>query len=77
MNLVLILCLFLPAMASALFSRGDAVVELTPDNMDQMLNSRDLWIVKFYAPWCGHCQSLAPEWKRAAQALKVSVRNAS
>ena len=42
------------------------VVELTDSNFESLvLNSDDMWLVEFFAPWCGHCKNLAPEWARA------------
>lgn len=33
------------------------VVELTDDNFDKMvLEGSEVWMVEFFAPWCGHCK---------------------
>jgi len=54
---------------------GTDVVELTPANFQkEVIKSDSLWIVEFYAPWCGHCQRLTPEYTKAAKALKGVVK---
>jgi len=76
--LAAVCCLLHASLVSAgagLYSPHDAVIELTSNNFDrQVLKSNEVWMVEFYAPWCGHCKSLAPEWLKAAKALQGVVK---
>jgi len=46
-------------------------VTLDASTFDSYIQNTPLVMVEFYAPWCGHCKQLAPEYQRAAQILTV------
>ncbi|KAF2071466.1 hypothetical protein CYY_007219 [Polysphondylium violaceum] len=57
------------------FYENTNVVTLTTKNFaSQVFGSEHIWMVEFYAPWCGHCKSLKPEYEKAAKNLKGLVR---
>ncbi|XP_048341465.1 dnaJ homolog subfamily C member 10 [Sphaerodactylus townsendi] len=53
-----------------------SVVSLTPETFSELVKKRkssNIWMVDFYAPWCGPCQALMPEWKRMARLLNGMI----
>ncbi|KAL6552868.1 hypothetical protein OROHE_008232 [Orobanche hederae] len=46
------------------------VVVLKESNFSEFIEKNRFVMVEFYAPWCGHCQALVPEYAAAAEEMK-------
>lgn len=52
------------------------MVSLTPETFAELVQRRkreEIWMVDFYAPWCGPCQVLMPEWKKMARVNDIQT----
>merc|ERR1711981_72084 len=49
------------------------IVKLNEANFAEKTESADLALVKFFAPWCGHCQAMADDWAAASEKVGDNV----
>jgi len=67
---VLCIAALLVAGAACVAAAAGNVVELSPTNFDEHVGGSKPALVEFFAPWCGHCKSLAPIYAELATLYK-------
>ena len=52
------------------FNGHPLIVNLHSSYWDRRVTGSSVWLVDFYASWCGHCVDLVPAFKQVAQMLE-------
>ncbi|KAL1514439.1 hypothetical protein AB1Y20_003538 [Prymnesium parvum] len=51
---------------------GSDVLLASAEELNELIGTGQGFMINFFAPWCGHCKTMAPAYKEAATALKPS-----
>jgi len=75
MKVAILVLLCIASVFATEYATEEGVLVLTDNTWGSAVEEFDFILGEFYAPWCGHCKKLAPEYAAAAQQLAESNPN--
>ena len=71
MSFKIILIISLLCLSNQFFGKDSSVIQLNKNNfVKKVIKSNNIWLILFYAPWCGHCKAFHPQYEKLAKAVK-------
>jgi protein disulfide-isomerase len=60
-----------PAKPTKTPNEGGISVDLSAESFQTLVTmTQEPWYIKFYAPWCHHCQAMAASWQQMAKEMR-------
>lgn len=71
MKLLVVAALICLSTHTCFAEEAEHVITISGDaDFEKAVKDSEFLVAEFYAPWCGHCKTLAPEYEKAAKTLK-------